>query len=289
MDSTLISYHAEAGELGPLDSPKPILGSHGQVANAADNVIVAPWNRLDILDQIISRNASRIAAVMMEPILCNGGCLLPLPGYLQGVQDLCRRHGMLLVFDEIITGFRVGLGGAQGVYGITPDLGTFGKAMGGGAPISMVAGRKEILNLMFGGGVVFGGTFNGNPMSLAVTLATLTELSRDNGTSLAHANRIGKGLLDGIAILAQKHAIPLTLCGVGAAFALHFTSKTELIEYRDTLEDDAKLMERFLLQALREGIHMLPDGRVYVSAVHTGKEIDETLRSLERVFANLRA
>ena len=103
---------------------------------------------------------------MMEPVLCNSGCLMPAPGYLEGVRDLCRRHGALFIMDEVITGFRIALGGAQAHFGVTPDLSTFGKAVAGGAPLSVVAGRREIMEQLHGAGVAFGGTFNGNPLSL---------------------------------------------------------------------------------------------------------------------------
>ncbi len=287
MDSALLSYHPREG-LGPREAPRVIPGSFGQVPNAIENVVVAPWNRLDVLEQLFRDRGGEIAAVMMEPVLCNSGCLLPGRGYLEGVARLCRRHGALLVFDEVITGFRIGLHGAQGVYGVTPDLATFGKAVGGGVPLSVVAGRREIMEQMFGSGVAFGGTFNGNPLSLAVADATLAELAKDDGAVLAETNRVGRTLMDGIRALGRAHDVPLTVCGFGAAFAVHFTTRAELSDYRDTLDDDQERLNRFLYRALEEGLHILPDGRLYVSAVHTETEVGETLEALDRVFADLR-
>ena len=283
MDSALVGYHPTADQLGPLDSPPTVLGSRGQVPNAADNTVVAPWNRLDVLERIMQRHADRIAAVMMEPVLCNSGCLLPAPGYLEGVAGLCRRHKALLIFDEVITGFRMGLAGAQGHYGITPDL---GKAVAGGLALSVAAGRREIMEQMFAG-AAFGGTFNGNPISLAGADAALRELSRDNGEPLARANRIGRGIMDGIAALARKHGLNVAVRGFGAAFALHFNNPTGLLDYRDTLADDRDLLRRFLALALGEGLHIVPDGRMYVSAAHTEADAEETLAALDRVFAGL--
>lgn len=284
MDSALIGYKPGAHELGPLESPNTVLGSVGQVANAAENVVVAPWNRLDILERIFEENS--IAAAIMEPVLCNSGCILPAPGYLEGVSDLCRRHGALLIFDEVITGFRLAIGGAQGFYGVTPDLATFGKAVAGGLPLSVMAGRKQIMELMFGGGVAFGGTFNGNPVSLAAAAATLTELSRDEGALLTQANERGRRLMEGICGIARRQGVPLLVSGFGAAFALHFTTSSELRDYRDTLVDDRAALERCLYRALEEGLHLVPDGRLYVSAAHTEQDIDETLSGFERVFKN---
>ncbi len=166
MDTALHSHHAALEEMGPLDNPRVAPGSAGQTANASENIVVAPWNRLEILEQILERHAGKVAAIIMEAVLCNSGCIMPRPGYLEATQELARKHGALLIFDEVITGFRIALGGAQSHFGVVPDLATFGKAIAGGVPLSAVAGRKEIMEQMFTGGVVFGGTFNGNPVSL---------------------------------------------------------------------------------------------------------------------------
>ena len=285
MDSVLLSYHPGAGQAGPLDRPQVVIESRGQVANSADNVLVAAWNRVEDLERIFRERGSDIAAVIMEPVLCNSGCLLPQPGYLEGVQALCRQHGALLIFDEVITGFRMSLAGAQGFYGILPDLATFGKALAGGLALSAVAGRREIMELMMDGGVAFGGTFNGNPLSLAAARACLEELSAEEGAALARANRAGETLMEGLRKLAGEQRVPVVITGFGAAFALHFTRRSELQHYRDTLEDDRALLARFLLGALEEGIYLLPDGRMYVSAAHSEQDVAETLDALGRAFS----
>jgi len=282
MDGALISYKPSAEQLG-----KTVGGSRGQVANATENFVAAPWNDLAALEQIVAAHDGRIAAIAMEPVLCNSGCIPPRAGYLAAVRELCARRGILLLFDEVITGFRLSLGGAQQFYGVTPDLATFGKAVGGGAPLSGVAGRREILMQMYEG-VAFGGSFNGNPVSLASSHATLTELSRNNGAALAHANAMGERLMSGIRDMARRNGIPVVISGFGAAFALHFTPKTELNDYRDTLADDSAMLQRFLSRALEEGLHVVPDGRMYVSTAHTPRDIDETLTRLEAVFVDLK-
>jgi glutamate-1-semialdehyde 2,1-aminomutase len=286
-DSALVSYHPNADQVGPLDAPHTVLPSRGQVANAAENVVVAPWNRLEILARILERTGSQVAAIMMEPFLCNSGCIEPAAGYLEGVQALARRHGCLLIFDEVITGFRMNLGGAQKHYGVTPDLATFGKAIGGGATLSALGGRKEIVELMVDGGVSFGGSFNGNPVSMACALATLTELSRDDGAPLKQANRLGRVLMEEIRGLARKHGIPLLVTGFGAAFTLHFTARTALTDYRDTLADDPEMLRRFLIAALERGVYPVPDGRFYVSAAHTERDVEETARAIDETFGAL--
>jgi glutamate-1-semialdehyde 2,1-aminomutase len=287
MDSTLLSYKPSLGEAGPLASPHAVLGSRGQVRNVAENVRVVSWNRIDLAQEILEREGSAIAAAILEPVLCNSGCLLPLPGYLQSLRSLCEKHGTLLIFDEIITGFRLALGGAQDYYGVTPDLATFGKAIGGGLPLSVVAGRQEVMELMFGGGVAFGGTFNGNPVSLAAADATLEVLCHNNGTPLARANQVGQALKEGIAGLGHKHGIRLLTTGFGTAFAVHFTNRAQLTDYRDTLDDNGELLARFLLEALAEGIHLLPDGRLYTSIVHSDEDIAQTLDAFDRAFKRL--
>jgi glutamate-1-semialdehyde 2,1-aminomutase len=287
MDSTLLSYKPALQEAGPFSSPNPVLGSRGQVRNAAENVCVVPWNRVDLAQETLEREGSTIAAVVLEPVLCNSGCLLPLPGYLQGLKDLCEKQNALLIFDEIITGFRLALRGAQSHYAVTPDLATFGKAIGGGLPLSVVAGRQEVMELMFGGGVAFGGTFNGNPVSLAAAEATLEVLSQDNGAPVAQANRAGQALMDGITELGHKHGIRVLISGFGAAFAVHFTNREQLTDYRDTLDDNRELLSRFLLEALAEGIHILPDGRFYTSIVHSEDDIAQTLGAFDNAFKRL--
>jgi glutamate-1-semialdehyde 2,1-aminomutase len=287
MDSVLHSHHPQAGQTGPRERPNVVTESVGQVSNSIENVIVAPWNDLDILERLLAEHSDTVAAVIMEPVLCNSGCLMPKPGYLQAAKDLAHRHGALLVFDEVITGFRMALGGAQSHYGVIPDCATFGKAVGGGLPLSVVGGRKEIMEQMFTGGVVFGGSYNGNPTSLAGANAVLEELASDNGAAIKRANCTGEKLRAGLLQLAQQHKVPLQVTGYGAAMCVHFTSKTDLVDYRDTLADDAERLQRFLYLAMEEGVILVPDGRIYLSTVHDDRDIEETLATFARVFARL--
>jgi len=287
MDSILVSHHPGPDQVGPLERPNVVVESRGQAAHAADGVIVAAWNDLATVERVFAEHGGEIAVVIMEPVLCNSGCLQPEPGYLVGVQAACRRYGALLMFDEIITGFRIALGGAQALYGVTPDLATFGKAVAGGAVLSVVAGRAEILDLLFTGGVSFGGTFNGNPMSMAAARTCLEVLSSDGGAALTEANRIGETLRVGLERLGRDLGIPMRVCGFGTAFAVHFTRRAALKHYRDTFDDDREMLARFLLRALEEGIYALPDGRFYTSVAHTEQDVQETLAALERVLAGL--
>ena len=170
-------------------------------------------------------------------------------------------------------------------YGVTPDVATFGKAVAGGVPLSVIAGRKDVMELIVAGrGVSFGGTFNGNPISLAGAHAALEEISRDDGAALRHADKIGVQLMEGIRQIAAERGLKLLVSGFGAAFGLHFTGRTELRDYRDTLDDDASALQKYLQGMMEQGIHSLPDGRIYVSAAHGQQEVEETLGAIRRVL-----
>ncbi len=289
LDSVLLSYRGGVEELGPIDDLRVHLNSKGQVPNAVENVVVAPWNDLERLKRILEVHGREIAAVITEPVVCNSGSLMPQPGFLQGLRALTRECGALLIFDEIITGFRIAPGGAQSVFGVTPDMATFGKALGGGLPISAFAGRADVMEMMVNGGVAYGGTFNGNPLSLAGALATVEELAAHDGATLAHANEMGKAIAKGIAAAAAEFNIPVVVSGFGAAISVHFTKLNELRSYRDYLQSDQQMLARYLRRILDEGVYQLPDGRMYVSAAHTQREVDQTVTAARKVFAEMAA
>jgi glutamate-1-semialdehyde 2,1-aminomutase len=287
VDSVLLSYRASLEQLGPAVSPNAILGSKGQTPNAADNVIVAAWNDAESLSKLFAEHGHNIAAVITEPVLCNSGCLMPDDGYLEQLRTIAHENGSLVIFDEVITGFRISPGGAQQHFGVTPDIATFGKAVAGGLAMSAIVGRQDIMEQVVKSGVVFGGTFNSNPIATAAAAVTLDVLSQADGAALAHANRIGDMLMSGIRDAAAAADIPAQVTGLGAAFAIHFTRRTGLKSYRDTFEDDREMLDCYLKFALDEGLFLLPDGRVYVSAVHAEREVEETLDAIGRVMRRL--
>ena len=289
MDTALASYKAPPSALGTRREPNVVTGSLGQPPGSVSDIVTACWNDFDLLEAAFRRHGGRIAAVVMEPVLCNSGCLMPRHGYLEAVRRTCERAGALLIFDEVITGFRIGLGGAQQAFGITPDIATFGKALGGGVPVSAVAGRAEILDAITPGRVSFGGTFNGNPLSLAGARACLDTLSEDHGRALEQANSAGDRIIAAIRDIAAKYGVKICVRGFGAAFAVHFTSQSDLRDYRDTLRGNRALLSTFLLCALEQGLYLLPDGRFYVSAAHTERDIDAAVSRLDRAFAGLAA
>lgn len=285
-DSILWSFRATAGQMGPADSPRAVPQSLGQPSNEAENLLIAGWNDLATVEALFEEHGEEIAAVITEPILCNSGGIAPKPGFLEGLREITARYGALLVFDEVITGFRVGVGGAQGLYGVTPDLATFGKAIGGGATLSALGGRQDLME-MIGEGVAFGGSFNGNPVALGCAEATLRTLAANNGLALKHAERMGERLKAGIRQAAADAGLQVLVTGHGACFWVHFADVDGIDAYRDMLHDDRELLDRYLRLMLDEGILLLPEGRIYLSAVHTEEDVEKTLDACRNVFQQL--
>ena len=282
----MLSYHPGADDVGPIEAPHVVPASAGQVPNAILNAAIAPWNRLDLLEQILKAKGDRIAAVFMEPVLCNSGCLLPSAGYLEGVRDLCRAHGVAACFRR--SDHRLPHWNRRGADALRRHSGSGHVRKGRGRRRAAQCGGRTPRDhgADVHGGVVFGGTFNGNPVSLAAAEVTLEELSNNDGEALAEANRLGYRLMDGIAEIVRRYGAAAVMTGFGTAFAIHFTSRMTLTDYRDTLADDSARLRRFLFRALQEGLYIVPDGRFYTSAVHTEKELDQTLEAIERVFAD---
>ena len=285
MDSALISYHPSKGELSPTHAP--VLGSRGQVENSLDNVLVIEWNNPEAVQRAFAEHGPRIAAVVTEPVLCNSGCVMPKPGYLEFLRSIAHGNGSLLIFDEVITGFRMSPGGAQQAIGVTPDICTLGKAIAGGLPLSAIAGKSDIMELMVSGGVVFGGTYNGNPLSLAACKVTLEELSKDDGASLVYARKLGTELMQTFQSFSTTTGIPIQLTGFGTAFSVHFGNKAKLENYRDTLAGDTALLRAFILSALDAGLYLLPDGRWYLSTAHTADDIADTKSRVVEALSKL--
>ncbi|HXN22808.1 MAG TPA: aspartate aminotransferase family protein [Candidatus Dormibacteraeota bacterium] len=257
--------------------------------NAADEMVVLQWNDLEEVEAALKNHGEQTAAIITEPILCNSHCLLPAPGYLEGLRNLATRYGVLLIFDEVITGFRVAPGGAQALFGVKPDIATFGKAVAGGFPFSVVAANREIMDLIEQRKVIHAGTFNGNPLSLAAACATLDTLDEDQGAVLKQIGRTGKSLMMGIEGLAQAAGIPVLINGVGAGFNVAFTTRREMLNYRDTLDSNNSARDVFLEAMLASGIYLLPDGRWYVSSAHTLEDVARTIDSVGKVLLKHKA
>jgi glutamate-1-semialdehyde 2,1-aminomutase len=193
----------------------------------------------------------------------------------------------MLIFDEVITGFRVHLNGAQGLYGVTPDLATFGKAVAAGFPLSVVAGSAEIMHVVESGKVLHGGSFNGNPTVLAASEAALAELSRDGGAPLNSANDYGERLMRGLQSAASEAGVPLTIRGVGTVFKFVFPDEGAVTDSRGLTSPPSGRLGAWLEAALDEGLYLLPDGRWYISVVHGEADFEQTLSGARRAFARV--
>lgn len=260
---------------------RPKLESKGQTDAVLDEVIVLPWNDLELLRHVLRTQADEIAAVIMEPVMCNTGCILPEDGYLEGVRRLCTESRTVLIFDEIITGFRLGLSGAQGYFGVTPDLATFGKAMASGFPASCLAGKREIMELIADLSVVHAGTYNSNPVCLAAVLATIEEL--EEGDHYQRLFALGRQLMRGINELAERKSLGLLIQGLGPMFHLSFTEQKRIRNYRDYLGVDAARYVSLANHLQNVGIRVIPRGIWYLSTAHTEEDIAITLEKFSEL------
>jgi glutamate-1-semialdehyde 2,1-aminomutase len=279
-DNVLVGYHPKRVE-GKVQNPSY---TEGALERAAEEVIPLSWNDLALLEATLEAHHQEIAGIITEPILCNCSCVMPVPGYLAGMRELATRYGVVLIFDEVVTGFRVARGGAQELYGITPDLTTLGKAVAGGMPLSVVAGKREIMNLIAQRRVMHGGTFNGHPVALAAAYATLETLDANEGAVYPAIRKTGEALVAGIRELAREAGIPVLVNGLGSVFHVSFTRRTEMRNYWDTLDVDVRARDVFLGALVENGVYPLPDGRWYVSAAHDQADVDRSLTAVREVF-----
>ena len=216
MDSVMYStFHPPLDRIGEYDSPTPVAVSAGQATGSAEEVIVLPWNDLDVLTKAVEEHKDHLAAIITEAIACNVNSSLPRAGYLEGVRKLCDDNGIVLIFDEVITGFRIALGGAQEYLGVTPDMGVFAKAMAGGFPISMVAAKRDLMASLEDSTTVLAGTYNSNVMVMAAAQACISKLMEDDGAVYEHIYSVGTRLMDGLRTLSVTHEEDVLIQGLG--------------------------------------------------------------------------
>ncbi|MGQ0604680.1 MAG: aspartate aminotransferase family protein [Anaerolineales bacterium] len=259
----------------------PIPISAGQPASALSELYLLPWNDLNVFRRFVSAHADEIAGVIMEPILCNTGVIVPRPGYLEGVRELCQRFNLVLIFDEVITGFRVGLAGAQGLLGVTPDLAVFAKALGAGYPISAVAGRAEIMETA---NVLHGGSYNANVVSSVAALTTLEVLSANDGAAYQAMTQMGEQLIAGIRDIAQRTGARLKVQGVGTVFNTAFTDQAEIVDWRAYQGCDAAALAKFVRTLQDHGVYVTRRGTWFLSTAHTAADVTLTLRAIENAL-----
>jgi len=288
LDNVLVSVNPPLDKAGAYESPTPVPWSQGQAQGAVGEAIVLPWNDLALLERTIATRHHEIAAVITEPIMCNTNCILPADGYLAALRELCTRHNILLIFDEIITGFRVAPGGAQEYFGVTPDVAVFGKAMANGFPISAIGGKREFMRLIESGAVIHAGTYNTNLMVMAAADATMRRLTADNGAMYQRLFALGRRLRDGIRAAAERTGQEVLLQGPGVMFWLGFTKEKQIRHYREHVAHvDAAKYARFCELMQERGVRLIGRGIWYVSAAHTEQDVDATVQAVENAFQSL--
>lgn len=281
-DSLLVKAGSGALTLGVPTSP-------GVPAALAEHTLTLEYNNIDQVREVLSEVGDEVACIIVEPVAGNMNCIPPVDGFLQGLREVCDEHGVVLIFDEVMTGFRVALGGAQAYYGVKPDLTTLGKVIGGGLPVGAFGGKREIMEYIAPLGPVYqAGTLSGNPMSMSAGLAMLNTLSDD----VDFYQNLGKKvqmLTDGILAQAKANNIGMTANVVGGMFGLFFTDSNAVTNFNETSACDVGRFKKFYHLMLEEGVYMAPSAYEagFVSNAHTDEDIQATIDAAGRVFAKL--
>jgi glutamate-1-semialdehyde 2,1-aminomutase len=290
-DPFLLNAHSHPPEiLGSKDAPARIPDSEGIPRTTFDDVVLAPWNDVPSLERVMRQCGHELAAVITEPIMANMGCIPPREGYLQRLRELTREYGALLIFDEVVTGFRYAPGGCQEYYGIEPDLSTFGKALGAGFPVGAVAGPHAILDRMRWGEnmVLHYGTFNGHRLTMKVVAANLDLLSAKDAYSQLHA--VGNAAIAGLREVFRRRKVQAIVQGFGPMFQIYFTERDAIRDYRDYCAYvDTTRYARFVHLLLDRGIYMTPSNSLHwiISTVHTHTDIEKLLEAADQACTEM--
>jgi len=285
-------YHGHADSLlvqaGSGSLTLGIPSSAGVLADTAAHTLIAEFNRIETVQDLFDKHPDDIAAVIVEPIPGNMNCILPVNDFLLKLQNLCEENGAVFIVDEVMTGFRVALGGATELYNLNPGLITLGKVIGGGMPVGAFGGREEIMNCIAPLGPVYqAGTLSGNPVAMAAGLACLELISAENFYS--DLNQQTEKLVAGINQLAKDSGIPVTTNSTCGMFGIFFTSADKVETFQDVKNCDIERFKKFFHLLLEEGVYLAPSAYEagFVSSAHTDKEIELTLEAMQRVFAKL--
>jgi glutamate-1-semialdehyde 2,1-aminomutase len=261
-----------------------IVGSPGVPSSYRQNTLIAPYNNLEAVEHLFSDSGKDIAGVIVEPVAANMGVVIPHPGFLQGLRQITSDNGALLIFDEVITGFRVAYGGAQAFYNITPDITCLGKIIGGGLPVGAYGGRRGIMEMIAPVGSVYqAGTLSGNPLAMTAGIETLRILSQPG--IYQQLEEKTTALVERITHLSSKAEVATHIPRVGSIFTIFFT-KREVVDYESAQSSDTSLYNRFFNQMLEQGIYLPPSQfeANFVSLAHGKEEIDTTLVAAERAL-----
>ncbi|REL36831.1 glutamate-1-semialdehyde 2,1-aminomutase [Thalassotalea euphylliae] len=282
-DSLLVKAGSGALTMGVPNSP-------GIPEDFAQHTLTVSFNNLDEVKQVFAELGSEIACIIVEPVAGNMNCIPPVAGFLEGLRQVCDEHGSVLIFDEVMTGFRVALGGAQAHYQVQPDLTTLGKVIGGGMPVGAFGGKQAIMDYIAPVGPVYqAGTLSGNPIAMAAGLASLNELCQGDKHQQLAANT--EKVAKGFKAAAEKHGIALSINYVGAMFGFFFTEEETITSYAQATACDGEKFKRFFHLMLDEGFYLAPSAfeASFLSTAHTDEDIENTIAAAERCFAKLAA
>ncbi|MFV0574351.1 MAG: glutamate-1-semialdehyde 2,1-aminomutase [Vibrio sp.] len=278
-DSLLVKAGSGALTLGQPSSP-------GVPADFAKHTLTATFNNLESVEALFEAHPEEIACIIVEPVAGNMNCIPPVEGFLEGLRKVCDQYGALLIFDEVMTGFRVAQGGAQEYYDIKPDLTTLGKIIGGGMPVGAFGGRKDVMQFVAPTGPVYqAGTLSGNPIAMAAGLACLKELKGEENE--ARLEKRTKQLTKGLRKAAEKYGIPFTTNRVGGMFGFFFTDQKKITCYEDVTKCDVEKFKRFFHLMLDHGVYLAPSAfeASFMSLAHGSREVEATIEAAERCFA----
>ena len=286
-DNIAWNFAPPLDEAGPRERPNLLPTTKGQLLEESAGLVVLPWNDLALVEQLFADEGSDIAGVITEPIMCNWGAIMPRPGFLEGLRKVCDHYGSVLIFDEVITGFREALGGAQEHFSVTPDLATFAKAMGGSVCVSAVAGKEKFMHLFGELKTVHAGTYNANPVSMAGAMAALDALSENDGALLKSTFEIGGSLMAGIKEIAEKSSFSIAVRGLPPTFHVSFLPEgaEEVVDYRTATQTDTNLTRQLWIELQERGVRVTPDGLWFVSTAHTAQDVEQTLAAVADALA----
>ncbi|WP_019675986.1 glutamate-1-semialdehyde 2,1-aminomutase [Arsukibacterium perlucidum] len=280
-DSLLVKAGSGALTLGVPNSP-------GVPADFAKYTLTCEFNNLEQVEQIFAEKGADIACIIVEPVAGNMNCIPPEPGFLQGLRRICDQYQSVLIFDEVMTGFRVALGGAQAVYQVTPDLTTLGKIIGGGMPVGAFGGKRAIMEHIAPLGPVYqAGTLSGNPIAMAAGLAALNEISKPDVFAKLTAKT--SLLITGISSAAQQHGVPMAFNQVGGMFGFFFSNEARVSNYQQATQCDADAFKRFFHLMLQQGIYLAPSAfeAGFLSLAHSDDDLAATVDAAAKSFAAL--
>jgi glutamate-1-semialdehyde 2,1-aminomutase len=290
-DQVMYAIGTPADRLGPVEAPAPYPGSSGLPAGLEHNLVLVPYNDAELLEEAFRRHGHELAAVICEPVYYNAGCIVPTAEFLAALRRLTRAHDVLLVFDEVLSAFRMAPGGAQEYLGVTPDLCTLGKAVGGGFPLSVFGGRKDVMDrLMPTGDCQHSGTYNGHPVAVAAGLAAVTAYRQPGFYD--HIRAVAERLYGGLNALFEKHGVAARVEGLGARFGIYFGVPGPVRDYRDAVRHRREQMLRFVAAAIGRGVYFHDYGGAACHhgfcAAMTHADVDEVLNRLDSAVAQLR-